>query len=207
MARCLPKFLQTDKMISNTKLLAIVSFLIVISGFGLLWFGLRPSELRQIPEGSALIENKKSTQSAEKGQTFEIEGKKALVTKVIDGDTVELENGNRVRLIGIDTPETKDPRKSVQCFGKEAAGETKRLLEGKAVILQKDVSETDKYSRLLRYIFLPLDNGQILFVNDYLVREGFAKALTYPPDVKYNEQFREAERSARENKRGLWGRC
>ena len=81
------------------------------------------------------------------------------------------------------------------------------MLSEKEIILQKDVSETDKYRRLLRYVFLPLSDGRILFANDYLVREGFAKVLTYPPDVKYNEQFRQAEREAREDNRGLWGKC
>ena len=75
------------------------------------------------------------------------------------------------------------------------------------MVLQKDVSEVDKYNRLLRYVFLSLDGGQLLFVNDYLVREGFAQVLTYPPDIKYNEQLREAEKSAKENKKGLWGSC
>ena len=103
--------------------------------------------------------------------------------------------------------ETVDPRRPVQCFGKEAGNRLKSLLSEKEIVLQKDVSETDKYSRLLRYIFLPLPDGQMLFVNDYMVREGFAKVLTYPPDVKYNEQFRQAEREAREAGRGLWGRC
>lgn len=189
-------------MFQNTKLLAIVSFLIIISGFSLLWFGLNPKTIIKPQSSFATpkIENNPNEES------LTLEGERVLVTKVIDGDTVELENRQRVRLIGIDTPETKDPRRSVQCFGKEASKETKKLLEGKVVILQKDVSETDKYNRLLRYIFLPTAQGY-LFVNDYLVREGFAKALTYPPDVKYNEQFREAERFAREGNRGLWGRC
>ena len=109
--------------------------------------------------------------------------------------------------MGKDPPETVDPRRPVGCFGKEASNETKSLLTGKIVILQKDVSDTDKYHRLLRYIFLPLEDGKILFVNDYLVRAGFAKVYTYPPDVKFNEQFLQAEREARENKKGLWGRC
>ena len=125
----------------------------------------------------------------------------------MDGDTIQLSNGKTVRLIGIDTPETVDPRRPVGCFGKEASNEAKSLLSDTQIILQKDVSETDKYGRLLRYIFLPLSDGRILFVNDYLVRAGFAKVLTYPPDVKYNEQFRQAEREAKEAGRGLWGRC
>jgi len=140
-----------------------------------------------------------------------VDGEKAVVTKVVDGDTIVVSLGGNneqtVRLIGIDTPETVDPRRPVGCFGKEASNKAKELLSEKEIILQKDVSETDKYRRLLRYVFLPLPDGRILFANDYLVREGFAKVLTYPPDVKYNEQFRQAEREAREDNRGLWGKC
>lgn len=197
-------------MFQNTKLLVLSSILVIILGSIFLWFGLNPkTSIKPLPSpaSSFQIESKESTQSAENMETYAVEGDQAYVTKVIDGDTIELQNGQRVRLLGIDTPETKDPRRPVGCFGKEASNKTKNLIEGKLVILQKDVSETDKYKRLLRYIFLPLDNGQILFVNDYLVREGFAKALTYPPDVKYNEQFREAERQARDGNKGLWGKC
>ena len=124
------------------------------------------------------------------------------VTRVIDGDTIEIDGGQRIRLIGIDTPETVDPRQAVACFGKEASHETKSLLEGKSVTLEKDVSETDKYSRLLRYVFL--DN---LFVNDYLVRQGFAQVSTYPPDVKYQNQLLQAQQEAQNNDRGLWSIC
>lgn len=132
-----------------------------------------------------------------------------LVTRVVDGDTVEVSlNGQiwKVRYIGIDTPETVDPRRPVGCFGKEASAENKRLVEGKQVWLQKDVSETDKYSRLLRYVYLKTE-GKVLFVNDYLVRAGFAKVSTYPPDVKFSTQFIQAEREAREGGRGLWQKC
>lgn len=117
------------------------------------------------------------------------------VAFVIDGDTFELENGERVRFIGIDTPETPD-----ECYSKEAAEKTKQLIDGVVVGLKKDVSETDKYGRLLRYVYM----GD-LFINDVLVREGYAKVTTYPPDVQFQEQLLEAEREARKNKRGLWG--
>ncbi len=130
-----------------------------------------------------------------------------LVTKVIDGDTIEIEGGQRVRYLGVDTPETKDPRKSVECFGKEAYNKNKELVEGKRVVLEKDVTEKDKYDRFLRFVYLPLDGEQMLFVNDYLIREGFAHVLTIPPDVKFSEQFLEAQRQARENSKGLWGKC
>ncbi|OGE37604.1 hypothetical protein A3B45_03105 [Candidatus Daviesbacteria bacterium RIFCSPLOWO2_01_FULL_39_12] len=193
-------------MIKDTKLLIIICLLVIFAGLSLLWFGLRPAKIKQvvspIPQVSAtpkLI--------GEDEQVFGIGGEAVLVSKVVDGDTITLEGGQTVRLIGIDTPETKDPRRPVGCFGKEAANKTKELLEGETVVLQKDVSEVDKYNRLLRYVFLSLDGGQLLFVNDYLVREGFAQVLTYPPDIKYNEQLREAEKSAKENKKGLWGSC
>lgn len=183
----------------------VISFLIILLGFGLLWFGLKPDgKPIPTPYPSPIIQ---PTPIATSSATQGIEGEQAKVSKVIDGDTIELQNGQTVRLIGIDTPETVDPRRSVGCFGKEASNETKSLLFGKIVILQKDVSDTDKFGRLLRYVFLSLEGGQTLFVNDYLVREGFAKVLTYPPDVKFNEQLRQAEAEARAGKRGLWGRC
>lgn len=134
-------------------------------------------------------------------QTIELTSQ-TLVSRVIDGDTIELSSGEKVRYIGIDTPETKDPRKPVQCFGKEAYLKNKELVEGKAVKMEKDISERDKYGRLLRYVFV----GD-LFINDYLVRQGFARVYSYPPDIKYQSQFLEAERQARENNRGLWPSC
>lgn len=125
-----------------------------------------------------------------------------LVTKVVDGDTIQINSGQTVRYIGIDTPETSDPRTGVQCFGKEAAAKNRELVEGKQVHLEKDISETDRYGRLLRYVFV----GDV-FVNDELVRQGFAHASAYPPDVAFQDQFREAEQEAREQKRGLWAAC
>jgi len=129
------------------------------------------------------------------------------VVKVVDGDTITLDGGKVVRYIGIDTPETKDPRKTLQCFGEEAANENTRLVLNKEVVLQKDISETDKYGRLLRYVWVTTDSGEEIFVNDYLVRNGFAYAVSYPPDVKYIEQFRDDEEYARENNLGLWEEC
>ncbi len=203
-AGCLPRFLRI-KMWANTKLLLLMSALIILTGLGFLWFGLgQKQETGPLPSPAAITEPPLPVSgSAVEG----IEGERVIVTKVVDGDTIVVNGRQTVRLIGIDTPETVDPRRPVGCFGKEASNKAKELLSGKEVILQRDVSETDKFKRLLRYIFLPLPDGQTLFINDYLVREGYAKVLTYPPDVKYNEQFRLAETEARENNRGLWGRC
>ena len=125
-----------------------------------------------------------------------------LVKRVIDGDTIELNNGGRVRYIGIDTPETVDRRKLVECFGKEASRANKELVEGKLVRLEKDVSNKDKYGRLLRYVY-----QDDKFINLELVKNGFAYAYTYPPDVKNSKLFLEAQENARENHLGLWGVC
>lgn len=122
------------------------------------------------------------------------------IARVVDGDTVELENGQKVRYIGINTPETVDPRRKVECFGKEASAFNANLVKGKTVRLEKDVSETDKYGRLLRFVYL--EDGT--FVNEILVREGYAYASAYTPDVTRKELFAEAEKDARENHRGLW---
>lgn len=198
-------------MYSNTKLLVSISFLVIVLGFGFLWFGLRPESIL-IPSPAPSVQTLKvvSSQEATSSGIQGIDGEQAYVSDVVDGDTIKVSLGSEektVRFVGIDTPETVDPRRPVGCFGKEASNETKSLLAGKNIVLQKDVSDSDKYGRLLRLIFLPLNNGQTLFVNDYLVREGFAKVYTYPPDVKFNEQFKQAETEAKEFKRGMWGRC
>jgi len=134
---------------------------------------------------------------------------KTQVIKVVDGDTIKIEGDRTVRYIGVDTPETKHPKKPVQCFGREASDANKALVEGKYVYLERDISETDRYKRLLRYVYLPnpQSTGEAIFVNEYLVEQGYAHLLTYPPDVKYDETFRSAEKQAREGNRGLWGKC
>lgn len=176
----------------------------------MLWTGLRPETAKDFSSPSPVVTGSQALpgMATTSGQATQgVEGERALVTKVVDGDTIDLEGGKTVRLIGIDTPETVDPRRPVGCFGKEASNKTKELLTSKTVILQKDISNIDKYNRFLRYVFLPLEDGTVLFVNDYLVRDGYAKVYTYPPDVKYDRQFRQAEKEARENKKGLWEKC
>lgn len=117
------------------------------------------------------------------------------VGRVIDGDTFELADGQSVRLIGIDTPERGEI-----CYS-QATQELISLIAGNLVYLEKDVSETDKYGRLLRYVFV----GEI-FVNESLVHEGYAYAVEYPPDTKYASQLSDAEQNASINSRGcLWG--
>ncbi|MFZ2386055.1 MAG: thermonuclease family protein [Candidatus Omnitrophota bacterium] len=136
-----------------------------------------------------------------------------LVKRAVDGDTVLLENGDRVRLIGIDTPEchesqklyrdsrrTKQDVSTIKEMGKKAAAFTKKLVEGKKVRLEFDVERKDKYGRLLAYLYLP--DGT--FVNAEIVANGFASLMTIPPNVKYSEQLRACYKDARENRRGLW---
>lgn len=125
------------------------------------------------------------------------------ISRVIDGDTIELEGGARVRFIGVDTPEVVDSRTEVQCFGPEASAYTKELLKDGNVVLKKDITDTDKYGRLLRYVYLP--DGT--FVNLKLVEDGYAYASTYPPDVAHAKEFVAAQASARAASRGLWGSC
>ncbi|MBI2908325.1 MAG: thermonuclease family protein [Chloroflexi bacterium] len=120
------------------------------------------------------------------------------VTRVIDGDTIVINGGRRVRYIGVNTPEIHG---KVQPFGQEATEANRALVDGKVVRLEKDVSETDKYGRLLRYVYV-----EGLLVNAELVRLGFAQMATYPPDVKYQDCFRALQREAREAGRGLWGK-
>ncbi|MFZ1720656.1 MAG: thermonuclease family protein [Candidatus Moraniibacteriota bacterium] len=122
------------------------------------------------------------------------------VARVIDGDTIELENREKVRYVGVNTPESVDPRRKVECFGKESSAYNKNLVEGKWVRLEWDISDRDKYGRLLRSVYL--EDGT--FVNEILVREGYAHASPYTPDISKKELFREAEMDARMNARGLW---
>jgi micrococcal nuclease len=123
---------------------------------------------------------------------------------VVDGDTIDVLMGGwgyPVRYIGVDTPETVHPTIGVEPFGKEASNRNRELVEGRTVYLEKDVSETDKYGRLLRYVWLA--DGRM--VNEVLVAEGYAQVSTYPPDVKYADRFLAAQQKAVAAGLGLWG--
>lgn len=128
------------------------------------------------------------------------------VQRVIDGDTISVSiNGKNetLRLIGMDTPETVDPRKPVQCFGREASTKAKEILTGKMVRLESDSTQSnrDKYQRLLRYVFL--EDGT--FFNKLMIGDGYAHEYTYQSNpYKYQAEFIKAEKQARENNRGLW---
>ena len=136
-----------------------------------------------------------------------------LVKRAVDGDTLFLESGERVRLIGIDTPEMHESNKlyrdaqrskqdvsAIQALGRRSYQFTRNLVEGKIVSLEFDLEKYDKYDRLLAYVYLK--DGT--FVNAEIVKQGYASLMTYPPNVKYADLFLKLYREARENKRGLW---
>lgn len=135
------------------------------------------------------------------GQTVE-----SKVTSVIDGDTIVVEGGHKVRYIGINAPETsKDTsgkKTGEQCFADESYLENKRLVEGKVIKLVRDVSNTDKYGRLLRYVYV-----NDIFINDYLVINGYAKTMTIKPDVRYYEKFKVSQSHAKSKNLGIWKAC
>lgn len=132
--------------------------------------------------------------------------KLAQVIEIVDGDTIKVDIGGgeikTVRYIGIDTPEIVAPGQDVECYGREASRKNTELVEGAIVGLETDVNNTDQYGRLLRYVYL----GDLL-VNQVLVKEGYAFASAYPPDVKYQDDLDQAELEAREANRGLWSAC
>lgn len=131
------------------------------------------------------------------------------VIKVIDGDTIVADlNGKTetIRLIGIDTPETVDPKRPVQCFGKEASAKTTELVLNKDVYLVADETQgdRDKYNRLLRYVMMPINAELTNNINEILISEGYAYEYTYAKPYKYQKEFKSAELIAKDNKKGLW---
>ncbi len=167
----------------TTKIFII--FLFALGVFGLTFWG-------GVKTGQKYSEKKTNNSSEELTK----------VIRVVDGDTIQIESGEKIRLIGMDTPETVDPRKPVECFGKEASAKTKELVLGRMVRLEKDIGDTDKYGRLLRYVWV---DGKML--NLTLVELGYAQVETVPPNVKYEKLFLKASQDARDANIGLWSAC
>lgn len=150
-------------------------------------------------EGILNTTNKASVQTESSPSSY------YTVTRVVDGDTIKVSiNGSEetLRLIGMDTPETVDPRKEVQCFGVEASNKAKALLTGKKVKIETDASQGtyDKYNRHLAYIFL--EDGT--FYNKYMIEQGYAHEYTYGTPYKYQTEFKNAQKSAQSSKLGFW---
>lgn len=131
----------------------------------------------------------------------------ARVDRVVDGDTINVtvtSGTERLRLLGIDTPETNHPTKPVECFGPEATERLRQLAPaGTELRLERDTELRDRYGRLLVYAFTP--DGE--FVNEVLVREGFARTLPIDPNRAYRSDLATAESAARSERQGLWGAC
>jgi len=158
------------------------------------------------------IENNSASQNAlssqEKSASIsKLNLKEAKISRVVDGDTVELSEGTKIRLIGVNSPESTT---RTEPYGKEASNYTKSSLTGKTVYLEKDVSETDQYGRLLRYVWIDVPKEitdseiKTKMFNAILVENGYAQVSTYPPDVKYRDYFTKYNMDARNAKKGLW---
>lgn len=131
-----------------------------------------------------------------------VKKEKAMVSYVYDRDTVLLSNGRKFRYIGINTPEITKGKTAYECFSNEALSINKQLVNGQTIEIEKDTSDYDKYGRLLRYIWV---DG--VFVNEFLVRQGYAKLEIIPPNFRYAKILKDAQNDAEINKRGMWGKC
>jgi micrococcal nuclease len=188
--------------VPRKSIVVAVGVLVVVVGIGL--------EVRKINENEIIQKSNSSetaniiaVQNTPKNSPEKTpEMMEAKVIRVIDGDTIVIEGGERVRYIGMDAPETVDPKKPIQCYGPEASAENKLLVEGKIVRLEKDTTDKDIYGRLLRYVWLGDTN-----IDLELVQLGFAYSDPFPPNTKYEKQIFDAESSARSAHLGLWSSC
>ncbi len=191
----------------KSRLLAVVcSALAILSGCGL-----SSSASPNVASTSPVSNPGASTTahlSTQSDSSKPLAADQGTVSKVVDGDTIHVKIGSTVetiRLIGINTPETVDPRKPVQCFGAEAKARMKELLPvGTTVRLERDAEARDKYGRLLAYIYRVSDD---VFINITMAREGFADVMTIAPNVAHADEFVDAVRQARDTGTGLWSRC
>lgn len=159
-----------------------------------------------VPTVAESVQDQTVQQEADqKVEGAKVERQIAHVVKVVDGDTITVSiNGttDTIRIIGLNTPETVDPRKGVECFGREASAFAKQTLSGKTVYLEPDASqsERDKYGRLLRFVFLE-DNSDY---GKVAIQEGFGYEYTYDLPYRYQTEYKQAQQQAQTNKRGLW---
>lgn len=188
-----------------------INFLVLITVFVFGFFVGRGSFFKDYKNNNLEIENNQSKKlispavTISPTLTLNLSQDFCPVVKVVDGDTIDVEidgKVKRVRIIGINTPEVVDPRKKVECFGKEASEKAKSILQGKKVRLEKDLTQgdVDKYGRLLRYVFLE-DGTDFGFL---MIKEGYAFEYTYNLPYKYQQQYKEAQKQAQESKKGLW---
>ncbi|OVE37529.1 thermonuclease [Priestia aryabhattai] len=147
--------------------------------------------------------NQEEDHSPSKASREDVVGEAATVERVVDGDTLKVKmlNGktDRVRLLLVDTPETKHPKLGVQPFGTEASAYTKKRLEGQEITLEFDVQERDQYGRLLAYVWI--DNE---LYNEELLAKGLARVAVFPPNTKYVDEFKKIQEQARKSEKGIW---
>lgn len=179
----------------------------IVVGFLLFAYRYPNSLTQKVPQDLTTQKTQKPSSLSVKGGTNvpSEDYSTGIVTHVTDGDTFDIMiNGNksRVRMLGINTPESVDPRRPVECFGREASNYLKSLIDNKQIRLEKDPNkpDTDEYGRLLRYVFLGDTN-----IGEVMIRNGYAYEYTYKSEqYVYQKQFKQSEKLARENKRGLW---
>jgi micrococcal nuclease len=132
---------------------------------------------------------------------FQQESGQYIVKTVIDGDTIELNNGEKLRYIGVDAPEFQSSKKNAEQFAEEAFQANRKMVENRKVKLEFDVEQRDQYGRLLAYVYT--EDG--IMVNEWLVANGYAKTVVFPPNVRYVDRFKHLEKEAQKQKIGLWG--
>ncbi len=149
-----------------------------------------------------------SSGAAAAGDKIPVGAERATIVKALDGDTIRVSingKGHTVRLILIDTPETRDPNSPVECYGAEATKRLRTMLpKGRTVYLEKDVSDKDRYGRSLRYVWFKGVKGGVYLANEIMAEEGYAALATFPPDLKHVNRIRAAVQDARDANRGLW---
>jgi len=176
--------------------------------FGLPWLRVEPQKIEEHVQPVPTAVPTSSQPMVVSASTAVVKPANAMVEKVVDGDTLEAKLDDegkifKIRLLGINTPETVDPRRPVECFGKEASNKMKELLTGKRIRLEADpqADERDKYGRLLRNAFL--EDGTD--INAFMVREGYAYAyLSFPLDAKRKKELKKLQEDAKMAQRGLW---
>ncbi len=131
------------------------------------------------------------------------------VNRVVDGDTVVLEDGRTIRLLNVDTPETKKPGVAVMCYGPEASSYTTKMLENRIILIKPDKEDKDRYGRSLRFIFFVGEDTSAIAnsFNAKLIKEGYAKSSTVKPNNTYQNYFETLERQTKQLKVGAWGEC
>lgn len=177
-------------------------FLLLVSVIALVFSaGINQDSITKFFSNEILVENRKAPS--------DLSLEKVVVSIVIDGDTVKLEDGRTIRYLNVDTPETKKASTPVMCFGPEASEFNRRMVENKTIWIKGDKQDQDRYGRYLRFIFLSeeaagnIDNS----LNALIVKEGYGRTSIYKPNNTFEKKFYDYQKQAQEKKSGIWGAC